>query len=440
MLREMRKGVRGVLSWAIVLTVVAGFVFWGVADYFGAGKSRSIAAKVNGQKIPWATVDLLYSRLQNQLGENAETKMVKQDIRRLLIQRIALIQSISKLGFQVNDEQVAQTILQIPAFQVEGRFSKDRFQEVLRQNSLSEANIRSELKEEILLRQLEQGIAQSSFSLKNELKGLIGLLEQKRDIGYVIVPSKKYQAEIKLDPKDVQAYYEEHQSDFILPEQVSLSYVELSVEDLAKAIQLDEITLKKHYEEHISAYTAPERVRARHILIPLSDKSDEALREAEAKEKVQKLLARIKAGESFAKLARTESSDKGSAEKGGDLGWFTRGQMVPAFEDVAFALKKPNQVSEAIRTQFGYHIIQLIEHKQTEVRSYAEVKELVKEQLSQEEARKIFADRTEMLAKLAFENSTSLEPIVSELGLKIRDTELFSRHGGGALGLPIILI
>ncbi len=429
MLQKLRDKAQGLMTWIIVLAIAAAFIFFGIGDYFSFGGRTQYAAKVNGEKISWQTVDNLYDRYANQYEGQVDSAALKQQILSALIQRNALLSAAKKQGFRVGEDQIAELLVLIPAFQVDGQFSKEQYYKVLNQASYTDAGFRSELMQDVLLGQFEQGLMQSSFATPKELSNLVGLLEQKRDFGYVLIPSKKFEKEIKIPAEKIQAYYDKHRSLFVKPEQVTLEYVELSLDQLAEKVKPTEEDIKAYYQEHQTAYTLPERVHARHILI-LAPENGEPKLDEEAKKKIEDLAKQLKQGANFEKLAKSFSNDPGSAEKGGDLGWFVQGQMVPDFEKAAFALNKPGSISDPVRTQFGYHLIQLIAHKKSEARSLAEVKHLVEEQLKREKAEQLYAEKAEQLAKLGFENKDSLEPLAEALGLKIQDTAPFSREGG----------
>lgn len=427
MLQNLHEKSRGLVAWFIILFIAGAFVFFGVTEYFSFGKTQDIAAKVNGEKISWAAVELMYDRLSRQYSNQIDAASLKDQIRMRLVERAALMSNAKNLGFRVNDEQVAKALVQIPAFQENGKFSKELYLKILKEASYTDIGFRHELAHDILLSQLEQGLVISSFTMPLELKKVVALIDQKRDIGYFIIPSKSFEKGITVSEADAKKYYENQKNQFVKPEEISLQYIELSLEDFAKQVSVPEQDAVNYYKEHKESFSAPERVRARHILI--DSKKSEAEASKKAKEKADNILAQIKKNpSSFAKLAKENSIDSGSAAKGGDLGWFTRGQMIPEFEKAAFALKRPNEVSQVVETKFGYHIIQLVEHKNAEVRPFAEIKAHIIEQLKREKAQALFAKKAEELAKLAFEQSNTLTPVAEKLGLKLQETPLFSRE------------
>lgn len=436
MLDKMRENSKGLLSWAIVILIGLTFAMWGVSDYFSGSFGRKYAAKVNGEKLSWHEVELNYERARRQKGASGLSERdLKEQIRLSLIQRAALLSNVRFLGFQVGETQLAETLVQLPVFHEDGKFSKEHYLEVLNSNGYTDAAFRKELEQDILLDQLAQGLTQTNFSLPSEVAKVVELVDEKRNFGYLILNQDKFRTGIEISNDELKNYYEKHKNDFVIPESVSVEYLELSLDQMAKQQKISEAELKDFYKEHLASYSAPERVRARHILISVpnhtqdNEKTNSAKNEEEAKTeaKIQDLLKKINSGEDFSLLAKEHSEDKGSAKNGGDLGWFTKGQMVPAFDKAVFALNKPKEVVGPIRTQFGFHLIQLIEHKPAETRGFNEVHDLVLEQMQREKALPVFIEQSEALSKLAFEKNSSLNPIAEELGLKIKETGFFSR-------------
>jgi peptidyl-prolyl cis-trans isomerase D len=428
MLQLLRERAQGFLAWVVVLCIAVTFIFFGLGDYFSTSGSSQIAAKVDGEKILWQTVDVLSERLARQYEGRVDEKTLQQQILNTLVQRTALLLAAKKQGFRVGDTQIADLLIQIPAFQENGQFSKEKYLTTLAQASYTDNGFRHELAQDVLMGQWEQGVMQTSFATKAELNSMLALLDQKRNFGYLVIPANYYQKEISVSPDEISAYYEKNRSLFVAPETVALEYVTLSLKALAQTIKPTSDEIAAYYQEHQTAYTLPERVHARHILI-LAAENDPAA-DLAAKKKIDAILKTLKQGGDFAAIAKVSSEDPGSAAQGGDLGWFVRGQMVPEFENAAFAMHKPNSISEPIRTSFGYHLIQVVEHKDSAVRPLADVKSLVAGQIQNEKAELLFAEQSEKMATLALQEKNSLGPLVAALGVKLEETKAFGRPGG----------
>jgi peptidyl-prolyl cis-trans isomerase D len=430
MLQILRAKAQGAVAWIIVLFVGVAFAFFGLGDYFLQKGNRDTAAKIDDQKISWQAVDNIYKRVSSQYGDQMEPHVLKNQILMQMIRRLALIKESKALGFRVGDEQVAELLVNIPVFQVDGQFSKEQYLKILAEANYTEVGFREELLQDALLGQLEQGINQSSFITPMELKNTVGLVDQKRDFGYTVLSANQYKKDIKISDEQTKSYYEQHKASLVKPEEVVLEYVELSLSKLAEQQKPSEEAVLAFYEAHQAAFTAPERVHARHILIAAPEGNAEL--KAKAKAQIEAIAAELKQGADFAVMAKKVSNDAGSAKNGGDLGWFVRGQMVPAFEKVAFALTKPGSVSDPVKTQFGYHVIQLLEHKNTEIRPLNAVKKLVEAQLKREKAEALFAEKAETLVKLGF-LQPSLDPIAKQLDLKLEESVSFGRDGGAGI-------
>ncbi len=430
MLQILGDKLKGMVTWTIVLLIAVVFVFLGLNDYFSSSE-QSVIAKVNGQKIMRKTVESLYERFAAQQNTTVDAEALKKQVVNTLIRRAALLSEVQALELETSDEQVVEMLFKIPAFQVEGEFSKDQYQKVLAQMGYTDASFRKELAENGRLGQFEQGIVQSSFSTPQALQRIVALVEQKRDVGYLQLPANHYRKKTPVNEQEIDDFYEKNKQNFISPEAVSLEYVRLSLDPFIKKIVLSSEEISDYYKEHQSDYTLPERVHARHLLISVPPGHDPKV-EKEAMDRVEGLLKQLKGGADFSALAKRWSADSGSAKKGGDLGWMTKGQMVPSFEEAAFHLK-PGAYSEAIRTDFGYHIIQVVAHKNPEVRSLVAVAPAITEQLSFQRAQEQFEKTKETLEKLALEqqDTSTLLPIATDLGLQVQQTALFSAVGDG---------
>ncbi len=438
MLQILGDKLKGVVTWAIVLLIAIVFVFLGLNDYF-AFSDQSVVAKVNGQKITRKAVDALYERFAAQQGLGGNAEAIKQQVLGTLVRRTALLSKTEDLGFATSDEQLVKMLLKMPVFQVEGQFSKEQYQKVLSQEAYTDASFRKELAQDARLGQFEQGLLQTSFSTPAAVENIVSIAEQKRDIGYLQLPAHYYRKTVSVGEQEIADFYEKNKQTFINPEQVSLEYVQLALDDLLKKVSVSSEEVSQYYQDHQSDYTLPERVHARHLLISVPKDADVAVA-TKAKERAEDLIKRLKKGEDFSTLAKRWSEDPGSAKKGGDLGWFSRGQMVPAFEEVAFSLKA-GAYSDIIRTDFGYHIIQLIAHKDPEVRSLALVEPAIKEQLTFQKGQEDFEKAKVSLETFVLEQNDSLElpTLAKELGLAVHQTELASAEGAkGLLADPLL--
>jgi peptidyl-prolyl cis-trans isomerase D len=281
---------------------------------------------------------------------------------------------------------------------------------------------------DLVIQQLNQGIASSAFVTKPELDALLRVKLQQRDIGYTLVPVAAYVGDAKVEDKAIEQFYKDNPDHFRTPEQVSVDYLDLSVDNLAKDMHVTEDAVRERYQERAADFTMPEERHACHILIQVASDAPPAKVEA-AKKKAEEILARIHKGEPFAELAKKFSQDPGSAKEGGDLGFFGRGVMDKAFEKAVFALKV-GEVSEPVRSTFGFHIIKLEGIRGGERKPFEQVRNQVERDLKRQQAEDKFYSEAETLSNITFEHEDNLTAASQQLHLPIQTTGLFTRDNG----------
>ena len=434
MLQSIRDRAQGWLAWIIVGLIIIPFALWGVQEYVGVGAGVNVAT-VNGVDITQQRFQRVYDqqrqRLRALLGgdfNSQDETRIKQTVLDNLIRDEVIRQTAEALKLRVSNAQLAQEVGAIPQFQENGRFSPQLFQQALRAQGLSPEGLESQLRQGLITEQLNTGVTVTSIITPAELDQAIRIKNQQRDIGYLVLPWANFKEGVNPDEGAVQKYYDQNREQLASPEQVSIEYIELSAQALASQIIPDEQELNKFYEEHAATYATPEQRRASHILISVDKAADEAAVTA-AKAKAQEIHQRLIKGEDFTKVAKEVSQDPASAPQGGDLGFFGKGVMDKAFEDRVFSLKA-GELSEPVRSAFGFHIIKLTEIKPAVTKTLAEVRpDLVKE-LQQRKAQQMFFEKTEPLTNLSFENPDTLAVASKELGLPIQSSALFDRKGG----------
>ena len=364
------------------------------------------------------------------LRDELPAELVKCEQQQLLddfIGREVLVQRAHESGYRVSDRDLAETLSQIPALQVDGQFSRDRYAALLRQQGRSEAEFEREFRRDLESSQLQNALALSSFVTPGEMKRRIELEGETREVAYVVVPAAGFAAQAQVTPEAVAAYYEKNKAEFMTPETVSLQYLRLDAADIAADVQVTDEGLRKFYEDNAARNETPERRKGSHILIESGADDAAARKEADA------LLARAKAGEDFAKLARENSDDPGSKDAGGDLGWATREAYVKEFSDALFAMTE-GEIRGPVRTQFGYHILKLDGIEKPHVRTFEEVRAELEPEFRREQAQTAFYEQSQQLADESFAALTELESVAKKLGLPLQTVEGFTRQGGGTLG------
>jgi peptidyl-prolyl cis-trans isomerase D len=436
MLQTIRERSQGMIAWIIIILIIIPFALWGI-DQFRSGDKIEFAAKVNGEPVMMADFSRAFDRVKQQYQQNfgeMYSSLVKEDQLRQqvlddLVQRSAVDQEAAHEGFAVSDEQLMQVIQGQKVFQEKGMFSLSRYEEVLKNNAYSKERF-EQSQRQFMLRSQFEGIASASEIIgASEVSALAGLESQQREIGYLRVDYRPYLTSVKVSDEQVKAYYDANTDKFKASEQVALDYVRLSADDLIKSITVTDDQVLAYYKEHGDKIQMPEKRNIRHILI-MSAKDADPKVDAAAKAKAEDLLAQINKGADFATLAKANSEDPGSATQGGELGFFSRGDMVPEFENAAFALAKVGDTSAIIKTSYGYHILQLVAVEPAQIPAFEKVREAMASELKTDLAMKDYSQRLEQLKTVAYEQADSLEPAAKALGLTITTSAPMGRDGG----------
>lgn len=431
MLQTIRENSQGIIAKVIVGLIALTFALWGVESLVSLTNREPAPAEVNGEEITqqqlFQGMELQRRQLLAQMGENADPsaiddKLLRQMVLENLIQRTALLQSADEMGFHLSEQMVDQIIVSTPQFQVDGRFDRNQFEAVLRSAGFTPLMYRDLIRKETLLEQAQAGYVLSEFATDDELARLVALDRQTRDLAYVTLEANP--EAIEISDAELQAAYEARQNEFMTQEEVAVEYLLLDKRSLADPQAVSEADIQAAYDRMVAGFEAQEERSARHILVDITAERDADAALARANELRDEILA----GADFAEVAKRESADLGSAEEGGQLGFNPRGVFVEPFEDALFALA-PGEVSEPVRTEFGYHLIQLDDVRETEVPALAEVENELREQVADEQAELDYVAALERLADLTF-SSSDLQAASEELDLPIRSTGFFSRQGG----------
>lgn len=427
MLQNIRDNSRGWIAKTIIGLIVILMAFTGVEAIYTGTSNRNNAAEVNGDTITLnelnQAVEMQRRQLLQQLGRDfdpslLDDKLLREAALKGLIDRKLLLQGAKDAGFAFSQPALDQVILQTPEFQADGRFDAARYDQVIRQMGYTRLQFRQMLEEEMLIGQLRAGIGASSFVTEEQARAYASLERQTRDFASFTV--KADPAAIKVADDEVKAYYDEHASEFMSPEQVVLEYVQLDKERLFDKVKVSDEELQPLYQSEIA--NLAEQRDAAHILIEGDDDA--------AKKKIEEIKARIDAGEDFAALAKEFSQDPGSAANGGDLGYAGPGVYDPAFEEALYALKQ-GEVSAPVKSPFGWHLIKLLGVQSPEVPSFASIRDKLARDYKEQQVEKRFVELSKELEDSAFESADLTQP-AQELGLEVKVTEPFGREGGAS--------
>jgi peptidyl-prolyl cis-trans isomerase D len=446
MLQNIRDKAQGWIAYGIVILISVPFALWGIQQYLGHG-SEPVAAKVNGTEITERALDSQFQQFRQQLRAQLgaayrpemfpEARMRTEVLNRMVNDE--LIRQVSHdMGLRVSDALVQATLLGMESFQKDGRFDEQTFERAVRLQGLTPKGFMERIRQLMLSQQLSQAVDAGTFVTEREKKEYLRLMNQKREVTYFTVPTADYLVDGGVSDEQVNNYYETHQSEFITPERVKLNYIYLDAKSAGSTVEVNDDLLRQYYENNTDKFGLPEQRRASHILILVPEDADETAVEA-ARKKIDALAGLLAKGEDFAALAKENSQDPGSAAKGGDLGFFGKGVMDPAFEAAAFSLKK-GEVSKPVRSSFGFHLIKLTDIKSGDVKPFEAAKHEVEQAYRKSEGERLYFDMANKLADLSYEDPTSLEPAANALGLKIKHSDWVTRdHGEGVLASPKVL-
>lgn len=447
MLQTIREHAQGWIAWVIVILLIIPFAFWGIQSYLGIS-SDPVVATVDGFEVSENAFEqqLRQTRieLREQLGANYDPDQfgdaeLREQVLDEMVREVLLLNASQRLGLGVSDQELKLQILSEPAFQRDGRFDRDTYEQMLRIQGMTPALFEARLRQQIVGTQLPRTVVESAFLSSVERADYQRLSRQQRAFDYGRFALADY-----LDPEDpieddeIQRYYQTHGDAFRSPEQVRLDYLILDAKALASEASVEESSLREAYEADQARFIQPERRAVRHLLLTLPADADTARRE-QVQSEIEALRVRIEAGEPFADLAREHSQDPGSAERGGSLGTLTRDTLEAPFAEVAFSLE-PGQLSEPVRTRFGLHLIEVESVEPAEVSAFETVRDQLHDELAREQGESMYYEIGERLASLAYETPDSLEPVAEELGLEMTHSDWISREGGeGILASPKIM-
>ena len=430
MLQNFRDNMKGVTAFLLVGIIIIPFALFGVDSIFLSGSSVEKAATVNGEPISKLRLQQavairkqqILNRFQDISPELIDDQQLQGHVLNELVRQKALQIEAKSHDIVIPQKRVYQALLDTEAFQTEGAFDAEKYDFLLRQQGYTPNSYNALLSEEMAVNQLIRGITGTGFATAQEVALLAGLAEQKRSFYYLTIPAKDVLEQTEIPEEALVAFYEENQTRFMTDEQVIVNYLELSTDMLLQEVTVDEAVLREQYEQEVANSNAAASRRVAHILIEPGNNQQSLLNE---------LVAKLKAGEDFAKLASQYSMDYGTSEIGGDLG-FSRPGDLPAKLEVALDALEVGQISGPVASEAGTHILKLLDVKEAAVIAFEERRDALEQTIRQQLATELLLGRIDKLRDLSY-NADSLQGTAAELGLDVERSEAFSRQGGAGI-------
>ncbi len=413
------------------------FATWGIESYTRFAGSGDTVASVNGSDITQREfaeqLRLQQEQIRRAFGSQVDPAAFDSpELRRALLdqmiaQRLVATET-SKRNLFIDDQRLSNLILSIPDFQVGGRFSEEAFEQAARSQNLTPRQFAERLRQNMSLQQLAGAVGDTTIVPHAVAARLAAIEGQQREVSEARIRAQQFLSQVKIDDVQLKQYYDANQADFRTPERVRVEYVVLSADTLAKQEPVTEEEIKKAYEARAAAFRVDEQRRASHILV-------------KTKEEADKIAAELKKNPgAFAELAKQHSQDPGSAEKGGDLGWFGPGMMVKPFEEAVFSMKQGE--SRVVQSEFGFHIVRLTGIQPGKTRSLEEVRKELVTDLTRQKGAKKYSEAAEAFGNMVYEQSESLKPAAERFKLQIQTSDWLTKTPGqerGALQNPKLL-
>ena len=431
----------------VLALITLPFAFFGVDSYFKSSDASTPVASVGGQTITQLEFNMALRDRQEQLQSMSggridpamlDTPELRLNVVESLVNQRLLLQQASRANLAATDQQLRAMLEQAPVFQDGGKFSMDLYSQYLKTRNKSVVDFEGELRRDLLLRQLDDAYSESHFLPRTVVQRLSKLMETQREASTFTLTPEQYQSKASVEGDAAKKYYDSRADEFRIPEQVRVETVTLSIDALLPAITVDVQDVQKAFDEFAKKNQVQETRAASHILITVDAKAPAAEKQ-KAKSQAEDLLKQIRAKPaSFADLAKAHSKDPGSAEKGGDLGSFKRGDMVQPFSAAAFDMKV-GDISGPIETEYGYHIIKLTGITAGKAPSFEAMRGQLETELKRQSAGKKFAELAEQFNNTAFEQSDSLKAVAELAKSPVQQSDWFARNGTPKLNNPKLL-
>ena len=430
MLQAFRTHKRWMMFIAMIF-IIPSFVVTGIYSYNRMSDSENDLATVGDTSITMMDFDnakrQYLDNFRRQMGQSFKPNMLdtaeaRASILAALISDRAISLEIASEYMNVGEADAINLVKQAPAFQRDGKFSTEAYQQFLNSMGKSDEQFVLELRRDLTRQMLLSAVSQTTQASNTVAQRIHDLLTEERTIRTFEIKPTAFLKSVSVTDAEAQSYYDQNKSLFAVPESVDIEYVVLSPENY-KNIKASEDDIKTFYEQNLQRFSTPEERRASHILIAVNNEKTDA----DAKKEADEIYKQLQADPSkFTQLAKSKSADPGSARQGGDLGFFQKGMMVPGFDNAVFSGKKGDLVAP-VKTQFGYHIIKIVDVKPAQAKPLKEVRAEIEALYQQQAAIRAFAEDAENFSNMVYEQSESLQPVAERFGLKIQTVKNVTR-------------
>ncbi|HNJ75889.1 MAG TPA: SurA N-terminal domain-containing protein [Azospira sp.] len=412
------------------------FAFWGVDSYVrSAGPGNDVASvgesKISLQQFQQSWREQM-DRARQQMGpsfrqETFDTPEMRLAVANSLVDQRLLLLEANKGRLGVSNALLVEIISTMPSLQVDGKFSKARYEAALAAQGMSPEQFEARLRQDMIMQQLVGAIGDTGIVSSVSAEMMLRIQSEERQVAEIRITPEQFASEVKLEADAAKKFYDGNQKQFETPELVRAEYVVLSLDGLLSQVAVSDAEVKAWYEAHLSRYQQQEERRASHILITLATGASDA-EKAKAKAKAEEVLKDVQRNPTkFAELAKQHSQDPGSAANGGDLGFFGRGMMVKPFEEAVFK-QKQGELSGLVQSDFGFHIIKVTGIKEGKQKKLDEVRAEIEGELKRQGAQKRYAEAAEAFTNMVYEQSDSLAPVVEKFKLKLQQSPLLPRQ------------
>ncbi len=391
--------------------IIVVFVFWGIGSYSGP---KGLVASVNGKNITETEFQRAYMNAEenvrrsmpNITSEQLENLNLDQQVLQALVRDKIIEEEAERAGVAVSPEELRIVLGQYPFLQKNGKFDSDTYREFLRKNNMTAQRFEADQIKYLLPEKLRRLVTSGAYTSPETARETFNFIAERRKVDYILFPAQNYKEKAVPSAEEIAAAYKDQSARFTVPPNVKIEYIRLDPDLMSDPATVSDDVLKAAYDQRISQFTEPEKIHARHILIRVAQTASEK-EIAEAEKEIKKIEGQIRNGGDFAEIAKVSGQD-GTAAQGGDLGWFTKEQMIPEFSKAAFALKD-GELSAPVKTQFGFHLIKKEGHQDAKVRTFDEVKENLRKSLASEDMGKKLEEKADAVLAQALGGKSMAE-------------------------------